>query len=141
MRDGLRAGGRLGVSVHGRNVPFFTSILDAVTEYIPDYVQPGTPELDRYSTEDALREEISNAEFSDVVVNGYTFGYSPGSFEQYWTDYLRYVAKPVKEKIASLGTVQRTELMEAVRSNTAPFTEGDGTIRFPWEVLILTAKR
>ena len=142
MKACLRTDGKLGISVHGHKdrVPFFSSILDAVTEFIPDYVPPGGPNLDRFGTKASLRDEIRRAGFSGVAVNEYDFRYSPGTFEDYWRNYLKYIAKPLKEKLDSLDKKSRMELREKVRENTAPYTKRSGIIEFPWEVLILTAK-
>jgi len=142
MRNSLKKSGKLGISVHGQKdkVPFFESVFDAVTQFIPDYVPPGTPDFDRFGTKKSLREEIKKAGFSNVVVKNYVFQYSPGDFEQYWGNYFRYVAKPVKEKLNSLEKSQKKELKERIRDNTKPYTKRNGIIQFPWEVLILTAK-
>ena len=52
MKNSLKKSGNIGISVHGSkdNVPFFSSILDSVTKFIPDYVPPGSPNLDRFGT-------------------------------------------------------------------------------------------
>lgn len=142
MRRNLKRSGKIGISVHGHRdkVPFFGAIYDAVTQVIPDYIPPGTPDLDRYGTKKSLRSEIKKSGFSDISIHDYVFRYSPGKFDDYWTDYTRYVAKPVKEKLSALDRPQRKELKEMVKENTRPFTNGDGIIHFPWQVLILTAK-
>ena len=69
-----------------------------------------------------------------------SFSYSPGNFDDYWGNYLKYVAKPIKEKLNLLERSQRKELKDMVRKNTEPYTKRNGIIHFPWEVLILTAK-
>lgn len=142
MKNSLKDEGKIGISVHGHKdkVPFFGSILDAVTQFIPDYIPPGTPSLDRYGTKKALKEEISKAGFSRISVKDFVFKYSPGNFEQYWSNYLRYVAKPIKEKLNQLERSQRRELKDMVRENTRQYTKKNKIIEFPWEVLILTAK-
>ncbi len=60
MKNSLKKSGKIGISVHGSkdNVPFFSSILDSAIKYIPDYVPPGTPNLDRFGTKSALKAEI-----------------------------------------------------------------------------------
>ena len=143
MKNSLRKSGTLGISVHGHKnkVPFFGSILDAVTKYIPDYIPPGTPSLDRYGTKKALSDEVKNAGFTKISVRDFVFKFTPGSFDEYWTNYLRYVAKPIKEKLNALEKSQRKELKEAVKENTKKYTKRNGIIEFPWEVLILTAKK
>jgi len=142
MRNSLKKGGKIGISVHGQKnrVPFFSSILDVVLEFIPDYVPPGGPDLDRFGTKSSLRNEIKKAGFSNISVNDYVFKYSPRNFDDYWKNYLRYVAKSLKEKLDSLERKTRKELREKVRENTVPYTKRNGNIEFPWEVLILTAK-
>ena len=102
MRDSLNEAGNLGIAVHGhsRKVPYFECIFSAVTKFIPDYFPAGTPDFDRFGTKNALKNEIKKAGFRRIVVKDYNFPYTPGNFEQYWRNYLRYAAKPVREKIA-----------------------------------------
>ena len=142
MKNSLKKDGKLGISVHGYpdRVPYFDCIFEAVTQFIPDYVPPGTPDFDRFGTKKQLKDEIKKAGFLKIKVNDYDFPYSPGTFEQYWENYLRYIAMPIKEKLDKLEKSQRKELKDMVRQNTKPYTKRDGTIKFPWEVLILTAK-
>lgn len=142
MKDSLKESGKLGISVHGHpdKVPYFDSIFDAVTRFIPNYVPPGTPDFDRFGTKNALRDEIKKAGFRKITVKDYNFPYSPGTFDQYWNNYLRYVATPIRKKLDSLERSQRIELKQMVKENTEPYTKSDGIIQFPWEVLILTAK-
>ena len=142
MKKNLKKSGKLGISVHGHrdNVPFFGAIYDAVTQFIPDYIPPGTPDLDRFGTKQSLRNEIKKSGFSNISIHDYVFKYSPGKFDDYWTNYIKYVAKPIKEKLSTLDRLQRKELRDMVKENTKPFTNRNGVINFPWEVLILTAK-
>ena len=142
MKNSLKKDGKLGISVHGHKdkVPFFSNILDAVLEFIPNYVPPGAPNLDRFGTKSSLCKEARKAGFSSISVNDFVFKYSPGKFEDYWRNYLRYVARPLKEKLDSLETKKKKELRERVRENTIQHTKRNGIIEFPWEVLILTAK-
>ena len=142
MRNSLKESGKLGISVHGHKdrVPFFGNILDAVTEFIPDYIPPGTPSLDRFGTKKSLRDEVKKSGFSKISVKDFVFKYSPGDFDEYWRNYLKYVAKPIKEKLNQLEKSQKKELKKMVKKNTKPYTKRNGIIEFPWEVLILTAK-
>jgi ubiquinone/menaquinone biosynthesis C-methylase UbiE len=132
----------LAVTVHGQkeNVPFFGAILDAVTQFIPDYIPPETPDLDRFGTKKSLKDEVSKAGFTNIKVREYNFKYSPGNLNDYWSNYLKYLARPLKEKLNSLSTKQRKDLKDTVRKNTIPFTKKDKIV-FPWQVLILTAKK
>ncbi|MDX1595526.1 MAG: methyltransferase domain-containing protein [Nitrosopumilaceae archaeon] len=140
MKKYLVKSGKLGVSVHGNNVPFFTSTLNAVTQFIPDYILPGAPALDRYSTKNALKQEVKKAGFSNIIVKDFVFKYSPGKFEDYWKNYLQYIPKPLKIKLDSLEKSEKRQLRELIKENTKPFTKRNEKIEFPWEVLILTAK-
>ena len=137
----LKKDGTIAVSVHGHNVPFFNCILDAVMKFIPDYVPPGAPNLDRFGSQKALRVEVKKSGFSKIKSKTFVFKYSPGKFSDYWNNYLKYVAKPLKEKIDSLSTKKRKELRDLAMQNVLPYTKKSGKIVFPWEVIVLTAKK
>jgi len=142
MKNSLKKSGKIGISVHGSkdNVPFFNSILDSVVKYIPDYVPLGTPNLDRFGSKSALKAEVRKAGFSNIVVKEFIFNYSPGKFEDYWKNYIKYIAKPLKEKLNALEYSKRKEFKESVKEKTIQYTKKNGEILFPWQVLILTAK-
>ena len=142
MKNSLKKSGKIGISVHGSkdNVPFFNSILDSVVKYIPDYVPPGTPNLDRFGSKSALKAEVRKAGFSNIVVKEFIFNYSPGKFEDYWKNYIKYIAKPLKEKLNALEYSKRKEFKESVKEKTKQYTKKNGEILFPWQVLILTGK-
>jgi len=142
MRNSLKKSGKIGISVHGskEKVPFFSNILDSVTKFIPDYVPPGSPDLDRFGTKSSLKKEISKAGFSKISVKEFVFQYSPGKFEDYWKNYIKYIAKPLKEKLNELEYSKRKELKQLVKEKTTQYTKKNGEILFPWQVLILTAK-
>lgn len=142
MKNSLKKSGNIGISVHGSKdaVPFFSSIIDSVTRYIPDYVPPGSPDLDRFGTKSALKSEVMKAGFSKIVVKEHVFHYSPGKFEDYWRNYLKYIAKPLKEKLNELDHSKRMELKQLVKEKTSQYTKKNGEILFPWQVLILSAK-
>ncbi len=142
MKNSLKKSGKIGISVHGSKdtVPFFSSIIDSVTKYIPDYVPPGSPDLDRFGTKSALKKELNKAGFSKIIVNEFIFHYSPGKFEDYWKNYLKYIAKPLKEKLNELEYSKRKELKQMVKEKTSQYTKKNGVILFPWQVLILSAK-
>ncbi len=142
MKNSLKKSGNVGISVHGSNdkVPYFSSIIDSVTKYIPDYIPLGSPNLDRFGTKIALKKEVNKAGFSKIKVTEFIFHHSPGNFEDYWKTYLKYIAKPLKEKLDELDYSKRKELKQAVKEKTLPHTKKNGEILFPWQVLILSAK-
>ncbi len=143
MRNNLKKTGIIGISVHGSNekVPYFSSIIDSVTKYIPDYIPPGSPNLDRFGTKSTLKKEVNRAGFSRIKVAEFIFHYSPGNFEDYWKTYLKYIAKPLKEKLNELDYSKRKELKQKVREKTLQYAKKNGEILFPWQVLILSAKK
>ena len=142
IKNNLKKSGIIGISVHGNkdNVPFFSSILDSATKYIPDYIPPGTPDLDRFGTKSALKTEVRKAGFSNIVTKEFIFNYNPGKFEDYWQNYIKYIAKPLKEKLNALEYSKRKEFKNSVKEKTLQYTKRNGDIIFPWQVLILTAK-
>ena len=142
MKNSLKESGSIGISVHGGKdkVPFFSSIIDSVTKYIPDYIPPGSPDLDRFGTKSALKSEVSKVGFSKIIVKEFVFNYSPGRFEDYWRNYLKYIAKPLKEKLNELDSSEKKELKCLIKQKTSQYTKKNGEIVFPWQVLILSAK-
>ena len=75
-----------------------------------------------------------------MIVKEFVFEYSPGNFNNYWNDYTKYIAKPLKEKLNALDDSKKKELKMLVKDKTDQYTKKDGKILFPWQVLILTAK-
>lgn len=141
IKKSLKKNGTLALVVHGAGdtVPYFSAILDSVEKFIPDYLTSGAPDLDRFGTKISLQKAIKSVGFSKVVVKEHTFWYSPGSFSNYWNNYLKYLAKPLRQKLGKLNTKQKRELREMVKQKTVPYTK-NGTIKFPWKVLIVSAK-
>jgi len=143
IKQYLKKNGTMALTLHGNkdSVPYFSSILDVITKFIPDYIPQGTPNLDRFGTKNQLRKTISKAGFTNIRIQEYTFVYRPGTFSDYWRNYLKYLAKPLKEKIKTLSATQKQKMKNQIKQNTFPYTKKNGQIIFPWKVLILTAKR
>lgn len=139
----MKNNGTLALAVHGNGntVPFFSSIVDVVTKFIPDYLPKGAPSLDRFGTIPELKREAAKAGFSNIKIMQYQYKYSPGTFAEYWKNYLRYLATPLKQKICELEKKDLKQMKEEIRTKTLPFTKKDGRIVFPWKVLILVAKK
>ena len=74
------------------------------------------------------------------MVKEFVFHYSPGKFEDYWRNYIKYIATPLKEKLDALEYSKRKELKRLVKEKTIQYTKKNSKIIFPWQVLILTAK-
>ncbi len=141
IKKSLRKGGTLVIATHGagNTVPYFSNILDSVQKFIPDYIPSGAPDLDRFGNKAGLKKAIAKAGFSQIMIQEYKFWYSPGTFSKYLSDYLKYLAKPLKEKIDKLNPKQKAELKQAIKQKTIPYTKNN-VIKFPWKVLILSAK-
>ena len=142
IRKTLKKNGKLVLAVHGagKTVPYFSSILDSVQKFIPQYLPVGTPNFDRFGTTTNLKNAIIKAGFVDIIINEHNFWYSPGTFSKYWSDYYKYLAKPLRKKINELTPIQIAELKKLIQEKTKPFTK-NGVIKFPWKVLILSAKK
>lgn len=137
----LKKNGMLALAVHGagNTVPYFSSIIDVIPKFIPDYIPPSTPNLDRFGNKDKLKTVVTKVGFTNIQIKEFTYWYSPGTFSKYWSDYLKYLAKPLKQKIDKLSQQHKNQMREQVRQKTIPYTK-NGIIKFPWQVLILTAK-
>lgn len=142
VRRCMKKNATLALAVHGNGntVPFFSSITDVVTQYVPDYFPKNAPSLDRFGTKTELKSEIARAGFSGIKIRQYCFEYSPGTFADYWSGYLRYLATPIKQKLHDLGRSKLAQIREEVKQKTALHTKKDGIVVFPWKVLILTAR-
>ena len=141
MKKFLKKNGTITLAVHGKyNVPYFDCILKPVKKFIPNYL-PKYPEMDRFGTKETFTEVVKKAGFRKIIVKKFVFKYSPGTFSEYWNNYKRHLSKPLKEKFYSLTKFQKSNLREMVKDKTLKYTKKDGKIVFPWEVLVLTAKK
>ena len=140
LKKCLKKNGIIAISVHGEKetVPYFNVILEAVTKYIPDFIPPGNPDFDRFGNKQALRKIALDAGFKKIEVYEFVFKYAAGSFSEFWSNYLRYIAKPIKEKLNKLSKNEIKKVRELARQNSLPYTK-NGKLIFPWKVLILTA--
>ena len=138
----LKKNGTIAISVHGEgdSVPFFSVILDSVKKFIPDFIPPGTPDFDRFGSKQALKKLVSAAKYKKIKVTEFVFSYKPGSFSNFWCNYLRYVAKPAREKLKMLSKAELRQVQELAKQKTKPYMK-NGLIVFPWKVLILTASK
>lgn len=141
LKKSLKKNGTLAISVHGEkdSVPFFSIIMNAVLKYIPDFIPLGTPSFDRFGNKKSLTKVVKDAKFSKIQVNEFNFKYSPGTFSDFWCNYLRYVAKPAREKLNQISISEKRKIRELAKQNSLKFLK-NGKLIFPWKVLILTAK-
>lgn len=139
-RKVLKNEGRIAVAVHGnkRTTPYFSCMSNAVLKFIPDFIPPGSPTVHRFGTKSLLKKEFVDAGFKNIKIYEFNFKYKPGTFEDYWHDYVTTLSTPLKEKFASISANQFVAMKKMVKKNTERFTK-KGKIVFPWKVLILTA--
>ena len=140
LKKCLKKNGIIAISVHGDKgtVPFFSVILEAVTKFIPNFIPQYSPDFDRFGNKQALRKIALDAGFKKIEVYEFVFKYAAGSFSEFWSSYLRYIAKPIKEKLNKLSKNEMKKVREQARRNSLKYTK-NGKLIFPWKVLILTA--
>lgn len=136
----LKVGGRLAVTVHGTpaGVPYFSTIMGPVLRHVPDIRPEGTPTVHRFGNEADLRNVISEAGFSDILIKEFTFDYEAGTFAQYWSDYMSTTANSIRAIIEGKGPGVVSAIRAEAEVKAERFTKG-GIVRFPWQVLIATA--
>jgi len=129
--------GMLVVAVHGiaEDVPYFSTIMKPILEHIPDIRPAGTPTVHRFGNSKDLESELTKAGFTDISVVRHEFLYEPGTFEEYWEDYMSSTANSIRAEMESHGK----EIMEKIRQDAkknASRYEKKGNLVFPWTVLI-----
>ena len=87
-----------------------------------------------------FHHNVLHSNVSKIVVKEFVFNYSPGKFEDYWKNYIKYIAKPLKEKLNALEYSKRKEFKKLVKEKTIQYTNKNEKIIFPWQILILTAQ-
>lgn len=136
----LRKGGRLALAVHGLpdEVPYFSSIMNPILKHIPDIRPEGTPTVHRFGDPVVLKKELLDGGFSDISIKKFAFRYEPGTFEEYWNDYMRSTANSIRPRIESVGVDILSKIKIEAKQNVFKHTKG-GKIIFPWSVLIADA--
>jgi len=138
----LKKGGRLAVAVHGNpdGVPYFNTIMEPVLRHIPDIRPASTPTVHRFGNKADLQDVIANAGFSEIKIQEFVFDYETGAFANYWSDYMSTTANSIRAIIEGKGAGVVSAIRAEAEKGAQKFTK-DGTIRFPWQVLIATAVR
>ena len=137
IREILNKKGKLIVVVHGLSddVPYFSTIMNPILEHIPNIRPIGTPTVHRFGNPVNLESEFAKSGFSDISVNLYNFSYKPGTFEEYWKDYMNSTANSIRSKIESHGGKIMEKIKKDAEKNVAKYEE-NGKIVFPWTILI-----
>lgn len=138
----LREGGMLVVAVHGtpEGVPYFSTIMEPVLHYIPDIRPEGTPTVHRFGNTEDLQKVIAGAGFSNISVKEFIFDHKAGTFEEYWSDYMSTTANSIRTMIESKGPAVVSAIKAEAEKKSEKFTK-NGSVHFPWQVLIATAVR
>ncbi|TRZ79533.1 MAG: methyltransferase domain-containing protein [Nitrosopumilales archaeon] len=133
----LNPKGMLVVAVHGlaEEVPYFSTIMNPILEHIPDIRPIGTPTVHRFGNPKELESEVAKAGFVDVTVALHGFVYKPGTFEEYWEDYMHSTANSIRVKIESHGKDVMEKIKKDAKKNASKYEE-KGKLAFPWTVLI-----
>lgn len=137
IRKNLSSKGKIAIAVHGlpNDVPYFSTIMNPILEHIPDIRPIGTPTVHRFGNPKDLESELAKAGFADVSVALHDFGYKPGTFEEYWEDYMHSTANSIREKIESHGKEVMDRIKKDAKKNASKY-EKKGNLVFPWTVLI-----
>lgn len=137
----LNPGGMLAVAVHGLadDVPYFSTIMGPITKHIPDIRPEGTPTVHRFGNPHDLGAELSRSGFGDIAVARHEFVYEPGTFEEYWNDYMRSTANSIRPRIESHGRDTMDKIKQDARRLASRYEVG-GSLVFPWAVLIASGR-
>ena len=141
LNDLLIKDGKLVISVHGTSegVPYFSCIMNSILKYIPDIRPKGTPSVHGFGNPADLYQVIEKVGFSDIHIKKYTFHYQASSFDEYWSDYMASTANSIRSIIESKGSHIISSIKEKSKSSVDRFTDKEGIVNFPWDVLIVTA--
>lgn len=139
VRKNLNSNGKIVVAVHGlqNDVPYFSVIMKSILKHIPDIRPDGTPTVHRFGNPQDLESELSKAGFSDISITKYEFSYGPGTFEEYWNDYMHSTANSIKSKLEQHGNEIMNKIKHSAQENSVEY-ERNGNLLFPWTVLIAT---
>jgi ubiquinone/menaquinone biosynthesis C-methylase UbiE len=139
IRGVMTKGGTLVLGVHGSsdNVPYFSCIMKNILKFIPNIIPNGSPSVHSLGDSNKLRDTLIKAGFINIQIEKYQFSYSPGTFEQYWQDYMECTANSIKDIIKKDDEIL-SKIKNESKKNTLPFIIKNKII-FPWEVLIASA--
>jgi ubiquinone/menaquinone biosynthesis C-methylase UbiE len=139
IRELMTREGILVLGVHGssENVPYFSCIMKSIIKFIPNIIPNGSPSVHSLGNNVKLRDILIKAGFTNIRIETYNFSYSPGTFEQYWQDYMECTANSIKDIIKKDDKIL-SRIKNESKKNTLPFIINNKII-FPWEVLIASA--
>jgi ubiquinone/menaquinone biosynthesis C-methylase UbiE len=141
IKELLMMDGKLCISVHGTSerVPYFSCIMDCILKQIPNLRPKGAPSVHTLGNQKDLCNILKSANFSNILIRKYNFHYQVGTFEEYWADYMSSTANSILPLLKSKGTETILSIKRDSKENSEKYANDNGTINFPWEVLIATA--
>ena len=141
LKDLLIRDGKLVISAHGTSegVPYFSCIMNSILKYIPDIRPKGNPSVHTFGNSDDLYNLLENASFHNISIKKYTFLYQASTFDEYWSDYMSSTANSIRSIIESKGKNILSTIKEDSKVSADRFTDNNGILTFPWDVLIATA--
>lgn len=133
--------GKIAIAVHGTadEVPYFSSIMKPILKHIPDIRAKGSPTVHRFGKDADLEGQLECAGFSDIAISKHVFRYEPGTFEEYWHDYMHSTANSIRPRLENADSQIQERIREESEQNVTPYLK-DGKIIFPWAVLIASAR-
>jgi len=139
IRELMTKNGTLVLGVHGTSdkVPYFSCIMQNILKFIPNIIPNGSPSVHSLGDDNKLRDMLMKAGFINIKIKKYQFSYSPGTFEQYWQDYMECTANSIKDLIYKNDAIF-SKIKREAKKNAIPFITNN-KITFPWEVLIASA--
>jgi ubiquinone/menaquinone biosynthesis C-methylase UbiE len=139
IRELMTKDGLLVLGVHGssENVPYFSCIMKNILKFIPNIIPNGSPSVHSLGDSIKLKDTLMKAGFTNIRIEKYHFSYSPGTFEQYWQDYMECTANSIKDIIKEDNKIL-FRIKKESEKKALSFVINNQII-FPWEVLIASA--
>jgi ubiquinone/menaquinone biosynthesis C-methylase UbiE len=141
LRNLMTKEGQLVFAVHGapENVPYFNCIMKNIVKSIPDIIPNGSPSVHSLGDHTKLYDILTKAGFTNIQAEKYLFSYSPGTFEQYWNNYMECTANSIKHIIEKDNEIL-CKIKNDAQNDVLPFiNKTNNKITFPWEVLVASA--
>lgn len=142
IKSMMKKSGRIGVAVHGtlEGVPYFSSITQPVSKFIPEYPSKSVSFVHRFGKPDDLRQLMENAGFSNISIDRYVFEYEAASFDEYWSDFFSSgYGSPLQPIVFCKKPETISKIKSDARKLTSAYIRND-QIHFPWEVLIAVGR-
>lgn len=73
--------------------------MKSILKFISDIIPKGLPSAHSLGDQGELTSLLDNAGFQNIAIEKYQFTYSPGTFDEYWDDYINCTADSVKDII------------------------------------------